>query len=214
MRPGGSQLTARAAFFGNWPPGAKIIDIGCGCGDTLAYLRRCGFHAIGVDLSEQTLRQATILNDGPTVVQASGDELPFADASADGVLAECSLSLMPNPAKALSEFHRILRPCGRLVITDLYERASNPPNRLSDVQRHPLPKILEKEGTIRQLEHAGFGVDRWEDHSDVLKAFVIRFIFEHGSLDALWGETSGACLHNMKSHCPGYALLVARKGNS
>jgi len=230
LRPGGPQLTARAVFCGNWRPGQRVIDIGCGNGGTVAYLRRCGLKAIGVDISETMLRQTKCHDDEFDVVRASGDDLPFADASADGILAECSLSLLPNAAKALSEFHRVLRPGGRLVVTDVYAR--NP--RTNDPIEHDLPLcfsgLLEKDRTIRQLETVGFGIDNWEDHSDVLKAFITRFIFEHGSLEALWGgsaerslpngrpddglvEKTAGRLQSLKTLRPGYALLVARKGN-
>jgi SAM-dependent methyltransferase len=230
LRPGGPQLTARAVFCGNWQPGQRVIDIGCGNGGTLDYLRRCGLQAIGVDISQAMLRQTKRQDNELDVVQASGDDLPFADASADGILAECSLSLLPNAAKALSEFHRVLRPGGRLVVTDVYARH---PQTIDPIA-HDLPPcfsgVLEKERTIRQLETVGFGIDNWEDHSDVLKAFITRFIFEHGSLEALWGgsaerslptgrtgddraERTPDRLQSLKTLRPGYALLVARKGN-
>ncbi|PKU24914.1 DVU_1556 family methyltransferase [Telmatospirillum siberiense] len=208
LRPGGAQLTAHAVECGRWRPGERVIDIGCGCGTSLAYLRRRGLNAIGVDISPHALRLAKHRAGESLVVQASGDALPFPDGGADGVLAECSLSLMPSAARAMAEFHRVLRPGGRLVVTDVYAR--NPAVLKEDAAGLPgcLSGLLEKEDTIRRLESAGFGLDAWEDHSDVLKAFVTRFIFEHGSLAALWGGASSETARRLR---PGYVLLVARK---
>lgn len=216
LRPGGSQLTARAVFCGAWQPGERVIDVGCGRGSTLDYLRRCGFNAVGVDMSESTLQLARELIDDAAVVRASGESLPFADASADGVLAECSLSLMGNAPTALAEFHRVLRDGGRLVVTDVYAR--HPQALVSDT---PLPAcisgVLQKDRTICQLKDAGFGLETWEDHSSVLAAFIARFIFEYGSLGALWGgspaNSADKWVETAKRLHPGYALLVARKGN-
>ncbi|MDR3439968.1 DVU_1556 family methyltransferase [Telmatospirillum sp.] len=209
LRPGGSQLTARAVFCGAWQPGERVIDVGCGRGVTLDYLRQCGLHAIGIDTSAQALRLAK--TDELSVIQASGDDLPFDSDSLDGVLAECSFSLLPDAAKALAEFHRVLRPGGRLVITDLYARN---PEALGQTSVPPcLSGMLEKKKIARDLENVGFGVDTWEDHSDVLKAFLARFIFEYGSLDALWGKAAAATTWSdvARDIRPGYALLVARK---
>jgi ubiquinone/menaquinone biosynthesis C-methylase UbiE len=217
LRPGGSQLTARAVFCGNWHPGERVIDIGCGRGETLDYLRRCGLDAIGVDVSNTVLCQAKLENDDLFVIQASGDNLPFANNSVDGVIAECSLSLIQKASEALIEFHRVLRPGGRLVITDLYARAPQPAGDIDDSPPSCFSGILGKDRTIQQLERVGFDLDSWEDHSDVLKTFITRFIFEHGSLDALWsgsttGEKAEDRMRSVTSLRPGYAILVARKG--
>jgi SAM-dependent methyltransferase len=216
LRPGGRSLTARAVFCGAWRPGQKVIDIGCGSGGTLDYLRQCGLAAIGVDLASDVLARAKFDDEDRIMVQARGDDLPFADESADGILLECSFSLLASPAKALAEFHRVLRPGGRLVVTDVYARNAQALRRADAHLPTCLSGILEKDLTIRQFSAAGFGVDTWEDHSDVLKTFLGRFIFEYGSLDALWGEATRATKFNWAKTTrelrPGYVLLAARKG--
>lgn len=211
LRPGGPQLTARAVDCGHWRPGDRVIDVGCGRGATLDYLRYRGLNAIGIDISSSVLRLAKQRAGECSVIQASGEDLPFADAGTDGILAECSLSLMPHPAKAMVEFHRVLRPGGRLVITDVYAR--NPAVLGGSDRGLPgcLSGMLEKQDTIRRLEKTGFGLDAWEDHSDVLKAFITRFIFEHGSLEALWGGSAATSAEMARKLRPGYMLLVARK---
>lgn len=207
LRPGGMGLTAEAVDCGGWRPGDRVIDVGCGWGSSLDLLQEKGLKAIGVDISERILSLARQRPGKRIVLTASGDALPFADDCADGILAECSLSLMPNPAEAMAEFSRVLRPGGRLVVTDVYRRA--PSGRQGVGLTGCLSGILDRDTTIRRMEHAGLALDAWEDRSDLLKAFIARFIFEHGSLEALWGGCAGAEAVRMLR--PGYVLLVAHK---
>jgi ubiquinone/menaquinone biosynthesis C-methylase UbiE len=209
LRPGGRRLTERALGLGAWHCGERVIEVGCGRGIALKILGCAGVDAIGVDLSAEALlaaRDAQL-----AVVRANGDALPFADESADGVLAECSFSLMPDQPAALKEFHRVLRPGGRLVICDVYAR--NPPAE-GNAPVPCLEGVLVRQSTERLLARSGLPAARWEDHSDVLKAFVARFLFEYGSLEALWSGAS--CLKGgsgaaAKALGLGYAILVARK---
>jgi SAM-dependent methyltransferase len=121
---------------------------------------------------------------------------------------------MPDASAALHEFHRVLRPGGRIVITDVYARNPDALNQSDPQFPSCISGILEKDRTIRQVTNAGFDLDSWEDHSGVLTTFIARFIFEYGSLDALWGDRAEAPRwgEQMKRLRPGYALLVARKG--
>jgi SAM-dependent methyltransferase len=211
LRPGGPRLTAQAIARAAWRPGETVIDIGCGGGCTLDHLRRNHLTAIGIDLAENALCLAQRRDSSFLLVQGSGESLPFADASVDGVMAECSLSLMPDQGRMLAEAHRVLRPGGRLVITDVYARNPVAPDRCDLALPECLAGILERDGLCRRLERAGFSIETWEDHSDLLKLFVARFIFEHGSLDSLWGGTAACSAATWSALRPGYALAIANK---
>jgi len=49
LRPGGLELTARAVDFAGLGAGAAVLDLGCGSGDSVRYLRTLGIDAIGID---------------------------------------------------------------------------------------------------------------------------------------------------------------------
>lgn len=105
-------------------PGEHVLDLACGTGlVTLAAADRVGAHGtvVGTDLSGQMVelaRQRANTRQLPNVTFARMDaetlELP--DATFDAVLCSLGLMYVPDPARALSEWLRVLKPGGRVVI--------------------------------------------------------------------------------------------------
>jgi SAM-dependent methyltransferase len=104
--------------------GLKVADIGCGAGDdaaTLAKLVGPDGHATGVDISsamtsEAAKRFAHISN--LDFVTAPADKLPFDTGSLDAIRADRVLIHVPDPAAAIAEMLRVLRPGGRIVLSE------------------------------------------------------------------------------------------------
>jgi arsenite methyltransferase len=204
FRPGGPDLTERAITLAGLRPGAKILDLGCGAGDTLRWLRAQGLDAIGID-------PAPAETDTPNRIVGRAEALPFADRSIDAILAECSFSLVEDRVRALMECARVLVDGGRLILTDLYARQ---PDALTAAPRGSCATLLVREDLEASLAGAGFTVDLWEDHSRALRECAARFLFEHGSLDGLWGrgsESSAATQSAMRAARAGYFLLIATR---
>ena len=123
VRPGGMALTERALSLCAFPPGSRLLDVGCGTGTTVEHLiQRFGFFTAGVDPSLPMIAQGHARNSLLPLVRAAGESLPFPDAQWDGVFAECSLSLSRNPPMFLRECFRALRGGGRLILSDVYVR--------------------------------------------------------------------------------------------
>lgn len=105
-------------------PGQRVADIGCGAGDDAARLAQLAGPdgaATGVDLSQDMVDEAgRRFADVPNLdfVCASAESLPFADATFDAVRADRVLIHVPDTAKAMAEMLRILKPGGRLVLTE------------------------------------------------------------------------------------------------
>lgn len=196
QHPGGFKLTKQLLDYCSFSPAAKVLDVGCGIGTTVGYLQDVlGLQAIGVDLSEIRLAQGRKKSSsGLSLIQAAGENLPFADASFDGVIAECSLSVMQDIYTVLTEIYRVLTPGGKLAITDVYLPDSD--STAGYLNNSQLKTILEKNG---------FASIIWEDQSAFLREFVARYIMEHGSVEELW-----QCVPTGKKKL-GYFLLVAEK---
>ena len=105
----------------NIPAGGVALDVGSGPGNVTASLARAGEPdgvALGVDISEAMLERAVRNEAGPQVgfLRADAQRLPLRDNTIDAVNSMAVFQLIPDPAAALGEIARVLRPGGRLVI--------------------------------------------------------------------------------------------------
>jgi arsenite methyltransferase len=103
------------------PPGGIALDVGSGPGNVTASLARAAGPdglALGVDISEPMLTRAVRAEAGPRVgfLRADAQRLPLRDNTIDAVVSIAVLQLIPNPAAALAEMARVLRPGGRLAV--------------------------------------------------------------------------------------------------
>jgi ubiquinone/menaquinone biosynthesis C-methylase UbiE len=99
----------------------SVLDVGCGGGQTAGLVWKAGVRDVwGVDSSAYLLQHAA--RDYPQVrfVQGLAEELQFADERFDGIVACFLLHEVPPRVaqQALREFHRVLKPAGRLAICE------------------------------------------------------------------------------------------------
>ena len=103
------------------PAGGVALDVGSGPGTVTASLADAAAPdglALGVDISEPMLERAVRNEAGPEVgfLRADAQRLPFRDNVFDAIVSMAVLQLVPNPAAALGEMARVLRPGGRLAV--------------------------------------------------------------------------------------------------
>lgn len=107
--------------LGDQPVG-RLLDIGTGTGRMIELLGPKALQAIGVDKSSEMLRLARVKLETAGVPsslrQADMYVLPLADGSADSIVIHQVLHYAQNPAAALAEAARVLRPGGRLLVVD------------------------------------------------------------------------------------------------
>ena len=98
--------------------GKPILDIGCGPGSLAKALAADGAAVTGVDPGEAALARARAAVPGARFESASGEALPFPDASFSGAVMLNALHHVPEPARALAEAARVLRPGYALVVVE------------------------------------------------------------------------------------------------
>jgi len=109
-------------------PGDRVLDVGCGTGSLAALLANKGCQVTGIDISPAMLAQAEqrvrdrVLSDRVSLLELGAVDLDtaFADGSFDAITSSLVFSeLSGNEINyTLAECHRILRPCGYLLIAD------------------------------------------------------------------------------------------------
>ena len=101
--------------------GKDVLEFGCGGAQWSTALARIGARPVGMDLSEKQLDHARRLMDETGVrfplVQASGEEVPFADASFDIVFADHGAFSFADPHATIPEAARVLRTGGLLAFS-------------------------------------------------------------------------------------------------
>lgn len=126
FHPGGVELTGRLATLLNLTPASVVLDVASGKGTSALYLAETiGCRVVGIDLSEANVKQAKAEAsgrglDGRAEFQvADAERLPFDDAAFDAIVCECAFCTFPDKQRAAAEFERVLKPGGRVGISDL-----------------------------------------------------------------------------------------------
>jgi ubiquinone/menaquinone biosynthesis C-methylase UbiE len=106
------------------PPGAQVLDAGCGVGDHALRFARHGFRCLGVDVSETILREARRnaaaagLDSQVAFTCQALEELAFPDATFDAVHCRGVLMHIPDWERALQQLCRVLKPGARIVVIE------------------------------------------------------------------------------------------------
>ncbi len=197
-RPGGFTITERALLICKFQLGSKILDLGCGSGATVDYLiQKYGFEAYGLD------KKLELSDSQNNLFKAAAEVIPFPATSMDGVLMECSFSMMDNQKTVLKECNRVLKAGGRLIVSDMYARGEAA--RLKGC----LGRVDSKESIINIIESNGFTIEHFEDFSQHLQTMWGQMIFEKGA-KSFYCDL-GVNPETMKRIKCGYYLIVARK---
>lgn len=163
--------------------GARVVDIGCGFGDLVRFMRSRGADAWGVECGEQALAGARAADPDHAdhYLDGVGQDLPLGDGDADAVVFSYSLHHVPTDAmaEALREAHRVLRPGGVVYVVEPV--AAGPGHEVArivddetEVRARAQEALDGAEGLGFEVDHAGSYVSRrvWADASAYLDHLV------------------------------------------
>lgn len=176
-------LATAVAAFADVPAGADVLDVATGTGLVLRAIRGSGIEAslTGVDLSPGMLAVARAELPGATFLEGDALALPLPDASVDVVLCVTGMHLFPDPAVAIAEWARVLRPDGRAITATFGRMDPAAHGGHGPAQPHPYPTHHELFETPELLQaavaSAGFTVSRtdwWQAGGDRMLLAELR----------------------------------------
>jgi len=224
-RPGGFGITKRAFDACGLPKSANILDIGCGSGETAAYLHsEYGLRITGIDRSVDSISKANEMHPYHEFTVGDGQFLDFESRSFDCVLMECTLSLMSNPVEAVHEAYCVLKDGGFLIIHDVYlpkptaedfaaldqtikaiEGSRSSGDCCDD---HPSAHVVDGALVLNEINaemnELGLSVKVFEDRKLDLDNYAATVVFNGGSLEDL-------CWTAKDKSKVSYFLLILKK---
>ena len=134
--------------FAHLRPGETVVDLGCGGGiDVLLAAQQIGptGRAIGIDMTPEMIARARanaavpINGRVPTNIDfhlAAIDRLPLPDDSVDCLMSNCVINLAPDKAAVFREMRRVLKPGGRVAVSDIALKKPLPPELARDIRAY------------------------------------------------------------------------------
>ena len=154
LHPGGRAATEALLDRAGVGPDSRLVDVGCGSGDALELARQRGADAVGIDRDPA----------GGRTLRGDMGHLPLRTRSANVVLSECVLCLSDSLPRALAETHRVLRPGGRLALSDVVVEGDLPDLPDTVAEAFCLTGTRDRTALLDAIGDAGFTVDGTRDH--------------------------------------------------
>ena len=248
LHPGGLALTHRLGKLTGIQRDDLVLDVACGRGaSALAVARSFHCRVLGVDIGTGGLLEATRqasetgVENRAGFIQGDGESLAFTEGAFDAVLCECSMSLFPDRARGVSEMARVLRPGGRLGVSDVTVEPGALPETLTGTlgQMLCLATAPPVQGYLDLLDAGPLTVVHRQDASEAVlklladigaKLAAFRVLLSMGSAGDAGPAAAGSStdLHGFLSQAlelldevktlveagrVGYWLFVAEKGS-
>lgn len=230
--PGGLELTRRLARAMGLHTGQRVLDVASGPGST-AFLLADEFKVdvVGVDLGEDSVAKANAkaaemgVEERVEFRHGDAERLPLEDESVDAIVCECAFCTFPDKATAAAEMARVLKPGGKVGITDVALDASRLDEELQSMagwvaclaDARPLDEYVEL------LAAAGLRTTLTESHDEGLARMIDQIdarlvAFKMAGVAALESvdfdqarRRTALAAQAVKDGIAGYKLLVAEK---
>jgi SAM-dependent methyltransferase len=164
--------------------GETVIDLGSGAGfDCFLAARRVGSEGrvIGVDMTHEMISRArsNAEKGGHTNVEfrlGEIEHLPVADGAADLIISNCVINLSTDKASVFSEAFRVLKPGGRLAVSDIVLDGDLPDAVRNDAAAYSgcISGAVERSSYIKMMKDAGFDHIRIESESPFSEDRIVK----------------------------------------
>jgi arsenite methyltransferase len=148
--------------------GDTVVDLGSGAGiDCFLAAKSVGASGkvIGIDMTDEMLDRArrNASKGGFTNVEFRKgiiEQLPLGDASADIVISNCVINLSPDKPRVFAEVHRVLKPGGRMMVSDIVLAEPLPPQVQKSVEAWVgcISGAMLRDDYYAAIRNAGFDV--------------------------------------------------------
>lgn len=180
FHPGGLNLTKKLGQELSLHETDQVLDIASGEGTSAIFMARTfGCGVTGVDLSMANLELAQKKADEnclSNVLFRLGDaeKLPTADQEFSSVISECAFCTFPDKKTAAAEMFRVLKPGGKVGITDMVVEQETLPEEMKTLLYHAacVADARTAEGYNEILKNAGFQDLKYFDHSYTLNEML------------------------------------------
>jgi arsenite methyltransferase len=237
FHPGGLKLTTRLGELLKLGEHSQVLDVACGRGASAIHLAETFACAVvGLDFSEDNVRHGNTsalecaLNNRVRFERGDSELLPFDDELFDAIVCECAFCTFPNKLAAAREFFRVLKPGGRVGLSDITRVPDLSPDLntlmawiacIADAQ--------STDGYAELLRNAGFHFIAVESHDEALREMVHQIRMKILGLEIAVGleklklpdvdlkaakQLSSSALQAVSERKLGYAIVTALKPSS
>jgi SAM-dependent methyltransferase len=154
--------------FGKIKEGDVVLDLGSGAGiDAILAAKKAGSkgRVIGVDMTEEMIEKAKINARKQNIKNVEFllgeiENLPLKDNSVDAIITNCVINLTPDKAKTFSEAYRVLKPGGKIYLSDivLLEELTKEQREDKNLISGCVAGALLKDDYLNKIKNAGFKV--------------------------------------------------------
>lgn len=182
----------------NLKPGEVVVDLGSGGGfDCFLAAPKVGKtgRVIGIDMTPEMISKARRNAEKPGFEQVEFrlgeiEHMPVADNTAHIIISNCVINLSPNKAQVLNEAFRILKPGGRLAISDVVLTAALPESYLSDMNLYSgcisgAISIEEYEALLKEAGFTKISIEPKDESKEFIREWEPNYDLENYIVSAI-----------------------------
>ena len=182
-------------------PGERILDLAAGTGTSSAALAKGGAEVVSCDLSEGMIEVGRQRHPEIEFVHGNAMDLDFEDGTFDAVTISWGLRNIPDPALALREMMRVVRPRGRLVVVGVSTPTSRGCRGLSNAYQSTVMPALARVASTNDgaYDYLVESIRQWPAQEE-----VGRIIAANGWREVEYRNLTGgiACMHRAVKPLP------------